>query len=217
MAVAVHDRVTGETAVGANGAVPMYSASLVKLIVTVDVLERGAGLPVTPRDVDLIRRALGPSDDEAMNALWSRFDGVGAVQRVADRLGLTGTSPPADPSQWGETLLSARDMVLLYDHVLQDMSAAHENLIIDALAAAPSQATDGFDQAFGLLAGERVAAKQGWLCCLDGKVYLHSAGIADPGQRYAVAILSDAPAGSGYAGVRATVTAVADAVRAPLR
>ena len=216
--VAVRDRHTGETAIGAAGALPMYAASLVKIVVAIDVLERRrAGLPVGPQHVGLIRRALGPSDDEAMNTLWVRFDGHGAVARVAARLGLPETRAPQDPSQWGEAVLSARDVVKLYDHVLSGMAPEDRELIIGALAATPPIATDGFGQAFGLLAGAPPAAsKQGWMCCQAGQITLHSTGIPEPGRRFVVALLSSQPRGVGYDGARATVTDVADAVRTPL-
>ena len=216
--VAVRDRHTGETAIGESGALPMYAASLVKIVVTIDVLERRrAGLPVGPQHVELIRRALGPSDDEAMNTLWVRFDGHGAVARVAAQLGLSETRAPRDPSQWGEAVLSARDVVLLYDHVLSGMPPEDRELIVGALAAAPPIATDGFGQAFGLLAGAPPAAsKQGWMCCQAGQITLHSAGIPEPGRRFVVALLSSRPRDVGYDGARATVTDVAGAVRAPL-
>ncbi len=112
----------------------------------VDVLtRRHAGLAVSDRDVMLIGQALGPSADEAMNVLWTRFDGLGAVERVAQGLGLAHTQPPADPSRWGETLTSARDTIVLYRHVLDIMPPADRDLIMDGIATAPPIANDGFD------------------------------------------------------------------------
>ena len=51
LGVAVLDRVTGETAVGARGGEPFFTASLAKLVVTVDVLDRRRteGTATTPR------------------------------------------------------------------------------------------------------------------------------------------------------------------------
>lgn len=223
LGVAVLDRNTGELATGASAGVPMYSASLVKVIVAVDVLDRRrTGLPVDDGDLALIRRALGPSDDDAMNALWTSFDGIGAIGRVAAALGLQDSRAPDDPSQWGESIVSARDMVTVYSHVLDGMPPADRDLLLGAMAAAPPVAADGFDQAYGLLsAGPRpdVAAKQGWLCCLGGMITLHSTGALDgAGQpsRYVVALLSSQPRGVGYDGARSTVTAASDAARAPL-
>lgn len=217
LGVAVRDRATGETAVGAAGALPMYSASLVKIVVAVDVLQRRrTGLPVSPQAIELIHRSLGPSDDQAMNALWVRFDGPGAVGRVAAQLGLAETRTPQDPSQWGEALLSARDAVTLYDHVLTGMPAGDRELIIGALGSAPAVATDGFDQAFGLRAAAPVPSKQGWMCCQGGRITLHSVGAADPDRRFVVALLSSQPRSAGYDGARSAVTTVAAAVQGPL-
>lgn len=220
LGVAVLDRHTGQTSTGAAGAAPMYAASLTKIMVAVDVMAmRRGGVPVLPADLDLIRRALGPSDDEAMNTLWVRFDGHGAVDRVASRLGLTETRPPDDPSQWGEALTSARDVVALYEHLLTELPAADRDLLVGALAAAPPIATDGFDQAYGLLAGAPgmpVVSKQGWMCCQGGRITLHSAGLPEDRGRYVVALLSSVPSAVGYGGARTLLTATADAVRAPL-
>ncbi|MCX6464695.1 MAG: hypothetical protein NTW05_14065, partial [Pseudonocardiales bacterium] len=183
--VAVLDRQTGELAVGARGDEPFYTASLSKLLVAVEVLyqHRADGISVDESDLDLIRRALGPSDDQAMNALWVRFDGPGAVVRVAARLGLTSAAPPPDPSQWGDVAISPRDTARLLDHVLGSLPQPDRDVLIGALAQAPPIATDGFDQAYGLLApqvsGEvngSLIAKQGWMCCHAQRRHLHTAG-----------------------------------------
>ncbi|GAA3218485.1 hypothetical protein GCM10017691_01310 [Pseudonocardia petroleophila] len=220
LGVAVLDRTTGEAAVGDRGAEPFYTASLSKLVVAVDVLDRRRteGLVVTDDDLDLIRRALGPSDDSAMNALWVRFDGVGAAARVSADLGLTGTTAPDDPSQWGEMSVSATDYLRVYDYVLGEMPADDRAVVVDALSAAPSIAADGFDQAFGLLdpvvdgaGGVGAHAKQGWMCCFSGQYYLHSAGTVGLDQRYVVSVLTRVPTGPGWSAARAEVTAVAAA------
>jgi len=221
LGIAVLDQHTGAVSIGVSGAVPMYAASLVKIVVALDVVTmRRSGLPVLPADLDLIRRALGPSDDEAMNTLWVRFDGHGAVGRVASRLGLTETLAPDVPSRWGEALTSARDVVALYEHVLTELPAADRDLLLGALAAAPPVATDGFDQAYGLFGGAPglpAVSKQGWMCCLGDRITLHSAGLPhDGGGRYVVALLSSVPRSVGYDGARTMLTATADAVRAPL-
>ena len=119
----------------------------------VDVLDRRRleGLPVSDADLALLQRALGPSDDAAMSALWDRFDGPGAARRMTARLGLTGTIAPRDPSQWGEMSVPAVDMVRIWQYVLDEVPAVDRDLLISAMAAAPTLASDGFDQAFGLL------------------------------------------------------------------
>jgi hypothetical protein len=225
LGVAVLDRTTGEIAVGARGDEPFYTASVAKVIVAVDILDRrrSTGLSVSDEALDLIRRALGPSDDDAMNVLWTTFDGPGAATRVSARLGLDDTSAPEDPTQWGQMSTSASDMVHVYHHILEEMPAADRDLLVAFLADAPAVAPDGFDQAFGLLAPEVMAAggpdtiaKQGWMCCFSRQYYLHSAGAVGAGQRYVVVLLSRVPRGPGWAAAREELTAVADAAVAVL-
>ena len=115
---------------------------------------RTEGLQVTDADLQLFARALGPSDDSAMNALWEKFDGAGAPARVSDRLGLEGTAAPRRTGQWGEVEVTAADYAALWKYVLDDMPADDRDLLISDMAAAPSTAKDGFDQAFGLLSPE---------------------------------------------------------------
>ncbi len=214
LSVAVADRATGRIASNAAGTRPMYSASLVKLVLAIDVLQRR---PVSAADLALLRRALGPSDDQAMNVLWTRFDGPSALSRVARQLGLTATSPPADPSQWGQALVSARDMVVVFRYILDAMPAADRELIMSTLAGAPRIAADGFNQAFGLAAAApSTATKQGWMCCVDDRIQLHSVGTLGEQHRFVVALLSSHPAGRGYDDAREIVNAAADAVRAAL-
>jgi hypothetical protein len=218
LAAAVLDRATGELALGARGDEPYYTASLAKVVVAVDVLDRRSleGLAVTDADLDLLRRALGVSDDDAMNALWSRFDGAGAAGRVAARLGLPGTTGPRDPSQWGEMSVPASDTVRIWQHVLDEMPAGDREFLVSAMRAAPPHARDGFDQAFGLLAvavagpdGPGAVAKQGWMCCFSGQYYLHSAGVVGADQRFLVTLLTRQPRGPGWEAARQELDRIA--------
>ncbi|SDH37414.1 Beta-lactamase enzyme family protein [Lentzea fradiae] len=205
VAVAVLDLQTDEV-VAERGDKPFYSASLSKLIVAVDAL-RGQ---LSTSDEDLVHRALSLSDDSAMDVLWTRFDGMGAIGRVAAEAGLTGTHAPDDPSQWGEVVITANDMVRLYRHVL---SSPARDAVVGSLSAAPAVAADGFDQAFGLLGVTGAYAKQGWMYYLPSDVHLHSAGVLD--DRYAVAVLTTSPTGS-WTSARESINAVVQAVLAKL-
>ncbi len=220
VAVVVLDRETGEMAVGARGNVPVYTASLSKVVVAVDIVDRRRldGLAVSDEEINLLRRALSASDDGAMNELWGRFDGPGAAFRVSRRVGLTGTSMPSNPSQWGQMSVPATDTVRIWEYILEDLPAADRNLLISAMNAASARAKDGFNQAFGLLdpvvdgpGGPGSVAKQGWMCCPTGHRYLHSAGAVGPEQRFVVALLAQTPRRSGWESARAEVTAIAAA------
>ena len=217
LAVAVLDRRTGELAVNGRGDEPYYTASLSKLVVIVDVLDRRRleGLTVTDADLALIQRALGPSDDSAMSALWERFDGAGAPARVSKRLGLEGTSAPRRTGQWGEVEVTAADYVKLWRYVLDEMPAADRDLLITDMEAAPPVAKDGFDQAFGLLApevrgsgGPGAVAKQGWMCCFSGQYYLHSAGALGADRRFVLALLTRVPRSEGWPGARSELDGI---------
>ena len=216
--VAVLDRVTGQIAVGAEGATPIAAASLTKLYTVVDVLNRAATgeIALTEDDQRWILRALTASDDGAMNALWSRFGGAATVAGAAAAAGLQDSRPPSDASQWGEAIVSARDLVALYDYVLAEMQPADRDLVMDALTASPDVAADGFHQDFSLLAPPRppgVAAKQGWMWW-GRTFYLHSAGTLGPDDRYVVAIESTSRSSAlGRATVNRAAAAAALALR----
>jgi hypothetical protein len=119
--------------VSEQGDKPFYSASLSKLILAVDALQQ----PLSDDDQDLIHRALSASDDNAMDVLWTRFDGMDAIGRVAAEAGLTGTHAPEDPSQWGEVVITANDMVRLYHYIL---GSPEHDAIVAALSSAPATA-----------------------------------------------------------------------------
>ncbi|WP_233576389.1 serine hydrolase [Saccharopolyspora rhizosphaerae] len=213
--VAVIDRVTGEFARGANAELPMYSASLVKIIAAVELVERG---PLTPQDRSLLQRALGPSDDEAMNALWDRHGGESLITGAVARMHLQQTRPPDETGRWGQTTTSARDLAAVFDHLLSQVSVADREFLLSALHAAPEEGADGVDQDFGLMAVDAHAVKSGWMCCQKGKVWLHSAGVVDPEhRRYVVALLSAQPSSAGYGGAGEELTEAARTALTPLR
>ncbi len=133
---------------------------------------------------------------------------------MSARLGLSGTTAPADPSYWGQMTITAADLATLYRHVLT-MPETDRDLIIGALAAAPPVAADGFAQDFGLLAPRQVGiavAKQGWMCCDDQTSYLHSAGLVGDEGRFVVVLLSRQQFGQDWQPERDRLTAVASAV-----
>jgi hypothetical protein len=213
MGVAVLDRTTGQLAVGANGAKAFYAASVVKLYTVVAILHRveTGAVALTPADTTHIQRALVASDDNAMDALWEKFGGPQAVAQTIALVGLKDSKPPADSSQWGETLISARDVVSVYEYVLKSMAPSSRDMIMNNLGNAQDLGADGFDQAFGLIAPPRqahVAAKQGWMW-IGSDFYLHTTGVLGADRRYVVAVLSKNPARTGSPAVRATVTTAA--------
>ncbi|HEX4251126.1 MAG TPA: serine hydrolase [Pseudonocardia sp.] len=208
--VAVLDRQTGQLSLGAEGAAPFYSASVVKLFTVVDILHRveTGQATLSQTQLNYIQRALTVSDDNAMNALWEQFGGSSTVTELVGLANLQDTQPPSDPGEWGETKLSARDVVAVYQYLLTSLNPGDQQLVLNALSSAQNTGADGFDQAFGLLQTPRlsgVAAKQGWMVD-DGYEYLHSTGIVGSDNRFLVAVLSKRPASNGYDVARADVS-----------
>ncbi|MGH3669510.1 MAG: hypothetical protein ACRDSH_02575, partial [Pseudonocardiaceae bacterium] len=127
---------------------------------------------------------------------------------VAGRLGLTGTQPPEDPGQWGDTQITPADMVTVYRYIAEQLPAPDRDLVVGALEDAPRTAADGFDQYFGIpdgLPNTTWAIKQGWGTSGSDAV-MSSTGLVGTDLRYVVIILVSAPA-SSYSAVPAVVTA----------
>jgi hypothetical protein len=193
LGTAVLDMETGE--IEDDGTDQFYSASLSKLMLIVDMLDRNVDMPAST--VTAINRALSLSDDNAMNMLWTKYGGPAAMTRVAENLDMPDTETPDDPSQWGETLISPAGFIRLYQHILTEMDPADRAVIVDGLRAAEPEAADGYNQFFGLLGqpGD-IYAKQGWMF-YGSKLYLHSAGVVhDDDRDYVVVMMSYQPATS---------------------
>jgi hypothetical protein len=152
------------------------------------------------------------SDDNAMNALWTKFGGPAAMTRVASSLGMVDTATPDDPSQWGETVVSPAGFARLYQHILADMDEYDRATIVDDLSAAEPRAADGYNQFFGLLGqSAQVYAKQGWMY-YGSRLYLHSAGVVhDDSGDYVVVLMSVQPVASTSV-AQAAINTVASAM-----
>jgi hypothetical protein len=192
------------------------TASMVKLFMAAEILHRArtGGPALTPTDLAQLPVIIRSSDDPAASALWVRHGGGAMVTAVATRYGLTGTSPPSSPGQWGSTMTTARDLArflaLLPTVAHPDDAAA----LMGWMREATPSAADGFDQNFGLFGLHGTAAvKQGWMCCLGGNRHVHSVGVV--GNRVVV-LLSEIPRSVGYDAARAALTAAAAAVPAPM-
>ncbi len=195
---------------------PFPTASMVKLFVAEAVLHqaRTGQVALGQRDWRLLQAMIQSSDDPAASELWDRFGGPRTVRDVAARYGLTGTAPPGDPTQWGETTTTARDLARFLALLPSVAARADATTLLVWMRTATPVAADGFDQRFGVFgtAPGRPAVKQGWMCCVDGKRHLHSVGVV--GTRVVV-LLSEVPRSVGYDRARAALTAAAAALPPP--
>jgi hypothetical protein len=194
----------------------VYSASLVKVLLVgrLLALEAAGAVALTDRDRALMERAVVRSDDPATSVLWDRFDGAALVTAAAAEAGLAATAPPAVAGRWGEATTSAADVGVLLSRLAALVGSGPAATLLGWMRATSATGADGFGQHFGLLAGTdgTVAAKQGWMCCVDGSRQLHSAGVLPGGQ--VVVLLGDFPVSTSWARARAALDAAAVAVRA---
>lgn len=204
--VAVQDRASGKLMVGQYGDKQFYSASVVKLFLITELLHQkeSGEIQLTSTDTYLMRRALSASDDAAMDSLWETFNGPQTLTELIDSLHLTETTAPTDTGEWGETLVTARDVIAVYDDVLTRLTTADRDFVVGALGAATDNGADGFDQAFGLLAPPRradVKAKQGWMS-YQSNYTLDTTGLLGSDNRYVVAVLTTQSAAAGWDSAR---------------
>jgi hypothetical protein len=190
---------------------PVATASLVKLYVIAELLHRQrAGRLVLDDDDRAAMAAMArTSDDAAASQLWDRHGGGQLVSDLAARYGLTGTAPPQDPGQWGQTTTTAGDVACFLALLPAVAGPEDSRRVLDWMRMAAPIAADGFDQRFGLFGAEGAAVKQGWSCCLAGTRLLHSAGVVDG---VAVALLASAEPEVGYPEVAQGLTAAATAL-----
>jgi hypothetical protein len=235
--VVVFDRQTGEFVYSLAPSTSYRSASLVKLLIVLDVTWSARAVPVGDRDrLDVMLRS---SDDAAATFFWRRGGQRALVTRMAQRLGLVDTDPPpADrPGFWGYTALSAADVVKIYRYLFEQAPAAVRDYVLGTLRASTRCGTDRYDQSFGIptALARPWAVKQGWsgfgdtpatpctataalplaaLPDLSGEV-LHTTGVVGAGDRALVAVLTTHPDGTPYARATAAVTDLVRSLRIP--
>jgi hypothetical protein len=204
----VYDRVTGQALLSRNADRQFRSASLVKLMIAIDALNRGAD----NAERDQIARMLSLSDDDIASSLWVK-GGPGIITRVVALVGLQHTEAPEQAGKWGQVKLTANDMVLVYQYIMDTLPPEDHTLIVDALARAPQYAADGSDQYFGIPDGLNTqwAIKQGWGNNTK-KMVLHSTALVGANYRYIVILLTEHPLGSGWSTCKRSVTAAAKAL-----
>jgi hypothetical protein len=206
---AIYDRELGNDPVDENADKPFYTASVVKLLIAIDELHSIDWQTPDPQTAANPTEMLSGSNDDIADQFWDDDGGNDIVTRMAALIGLSHTTPPTIPGQWGMTLTSASDVVTIYQYIEHDMPSAASKSIMDALAAAKNPADDGFDQYFGIpdgLPGAPWAIKQGWMV-LDSSLVLNTTGVVGADNRYVTVLLTAQPASTSYAQGRTAVTA----------
>ena len=206
--MAVRDRRTGATYVGGAADGSFFSASLVKVFIAARLLAEGKAQDPAVRDE--MHLMIVASDDDAASDLYPVAGGEELVGWISARYHVSGLSVTTEAGAWGLTGVTARAMVAFYAAVAAD--AAVGPWLLAAMGDAAERGSDGFDQNFGLMPVARDRRiKQGWLCCVDGMMWMHSTGYVDR-DRFAIALLTEGDEDVYDAYARETVTLMARAL-----
>lgn len=205
----LYDRESGKELAALDADRPSYTASVVKLLIAIDEVHDDAtgawALPDADSVEDLTEMLEG-SNDAIASAFWERNGGTAIVTRTAALIGLTHTTPPSDPTQWGMAETSPADVLATYQYLEDVVPDAVSAPLLAALGNARNPADDGWDQYFGIpdgLPGRSWQIKQGWMILRDALV-LNTTGVV--GGRYVVVLLTQQPPIASAEG-RAAVTA----------
>ncbi|WP_410610032.1 serine hydrolase [Amycolatopsis sp. lyj-109] len=170
---------------------PQPAASVVKLLIALDLIDR-SGVP-SGDEATAVHSMLAASDDRVASRLWQENGGPDIIRRQVRELGLTHTTPPADPGKWGSTRMSPTDVVTIYRYITARLSEEERGFVTGAMENAPRTAVDGFDQHFGIprgFPGAAWAVKQGWGSS-DSRRVLNTTGLVRTAAgTYAVAVMA---------------------------
>ncbi|MEV6608810.1 serine hydrolase [Kutzneria sp. NPDC051319] len=181
----VFDRTTGQVVMSENPTDHFPAESVVKLLIAVTALQNGS-------DAGLVATMLSVSDDDIANTLWEQYGNIAIIERMAKVMDLPDIVVPDDPGWWGNTQITADDVVEIYRYILDRAPAPLRDTIMKALASTTRTAADDFYQYYGIVdatEGHDWAVKQGWACCKPDRV-LHSTGVIGDDHRYIIAALS---------------------------
>ncbi len=209
VSVLVHDRKTGRDLVSHRPDATYPAAALAELLIALEALRQG-------EPAGAVAEMLSRGDDAIASRWWAELGGPAIVSGWAARIGMTSTRPPADPGQWGRTLVTAADLARFYRYLLDDAPVATRQIVLRALDSTARRAADGSAQLFGVPAAVTAtdwAVKQGWSCCEPDRV-LHTSGVVAD-RRYVVVVLTAQPAATGWPDGTQRVTAVVKALSRP--
>jgi hypothetical protein len=206
----VFDRQTGAVVTSMDADRQFASMSVVKLLIALDALASSNWALPDDATQQQLHQMLAASDDGIADGLWDTDGGPALVTRMADLLGLTGTQPPEDPGEWGDTQVTAHDLVTVYRFITDQLAEPARDLLLGALSDTQPTAADGFAQYFGIPDGlphTTWAVKQGWGTS-GSLAVMNSTGLVGQGARYITVLLTSASA-SAYGALPGAVTAAA--------
>ncbi|HEU5473971.1 MAG TPA: tat pathway signal sequence [Actinophytocola sp.] len=211
--IVVHDRKTGAVWHNGHAGDPTWTASTIKLAMTVNLLlrDRAGEIALTVEDRGLIHAMLNSSDDNAADTLWFRYAGADhmAFNNAFSGYGMTSLAPQRGFADfypyWGFQKCTADDLDRLMSYVLGELPADLRDYVVGELrGVAPNQQ-------WGVWAAgpaARPGNKNGWSSEQGGWV-MNTVGFAGPAERYVFAAMNNLRGKGGYDAGKATVSEIA--------
>jgi hypothetical protein len=211
--IVVRDRRTGAVWRNRYAATMVWTASTIKLAMTVDLFlrDRRGDISLTSSDRTLIQRMLHSSDDDAADSLWGKYSGADHMTFNNDfpEYGLTSLSPQRGYTSyfpyWGFQKCTPDDLDRLVDYVLTKLPAETRDYIVDQLTHVDPDQQWGV---WGAGPAARPGNKDGWSEEDTGWV-MNTVGWVGPGQRYTLAVMNSLDKHGGYDDGRTTDSHVA--------
>ncbi|MDT5336205.1 MAG: hypothetical protein QOD90_1710 [Mycobacterium sp.] len=216
----LRDRTTGATYRNSHAGDLVWTASVIKLAMVVDLLTRAraGAISLSESDQNQMAAMMHSSDDDAADALWTRFGGPDhlAYNTNFPRYGMTDLQPQKGFSSiypyWGFQKTTANDLDRLINYVLTRLDPAQAAAIVYELQhVAPNQQWGVWGAGPAMAPGN----KDGWSLEQGGWV-TNSVGFAGPGQRYTLAMMNSLGGAGGYDDGVTTTTHVAQILLAGL-
>jgi hypothetical protein len=178
---ALLDTGTGAIAGSANLGATNDTASMIKAWLAADFLRLGTerGVPPAHGDLDLLRRMIRDSDNEAAEAIYRRNGATASIRRLSTRCGLTDSR--ATPNYWSLTMLSARDAARMGLCIADGRAAGPQwtPWVLDEMRQVRGAGRFGIVEALPPAVAGRTAIKNGWLLRKDGQWRVNCLAIGD--------------------------------------
>ena len=200
--IVLRDRSTGQVWRNDKADTPVWTASTIKLAMTVNLFQRDKAGQITlsAADRDLIQRMLNSSDDKAADTLWFKYAGADHMtfNNAFTTYGMTSLQPQKGFSAfypyWGFQKCTPNDLDALINYVLTQLPADTRDYIVAQLrAVAP-------DQQWGVWAAGPAGQpgnKDGWSEEQGGWV-MNTVGFVGPDARYTLSVMNSLNGQGGY-------------------
>lgn len=180
-----------------DGTETFPTASVVKLLIAIDVLQTTNGDPKTSATV---QHMLSVSDDDIASDYWVHYGEGKIITSMKKQINLPSLSPPDSPGIWGSTRIDAFDVARIWRYILEVSPATVRNPILAGTAAATEIGFGGFRQYFGIpdgLPGSTWWIKQGWGTA-RGRRIINTTGLIGKNKDSILVMLTSHPLDVGY-------------------